>query len=148
MLVWSKGLSVILNIINPFPTVHNNCFLSLLLMYFVGIYCKQNGTRSDSECPFPIKMGILANSEDPDQITHNVVFHLGLHCFQTQNNLQRKKYNHFCKYGLIYTMDYPELTVSTPLVQKGLMNNNSVNKPKHNENLAATCDFQQCGILT
>ena len=70
---------MILIIINPFPAIHNNCFLlSLLLMYIGGIYCKQNGTRS--ECSFTIKMGILANSEDPDQIKHNLVFHQGLHC--------------------------------------------------------------------
>ena len=25
-------------------------------------------------------MGILANSEDPDEMPHNVAFHLGLHC--------------------------------------------------------------------
>ena len=109
------------------------------------------GTRS--ECPFTIKMGILANSEDPDQITHNVVFHQGLHCFQRQNNLQSKKYNNFWKYGLnIYNglSQYPDLTVSilTPLLQKGLMNNDSINKPEHNDNWAATSDFQQCGILT
>ena len=26
------------------------------------------------------KMGILANSEDPDEMQHNAAFHQGLHC--------------------------------------------------------------------
>ena len=25
-------------------------------------------------------MGILANSQDPDEMQHNAAFHLGLHC--------------------------------------------------------------------
>ena len=32
---------------NPSPAIYNNCYLlSLLLMYFGGIYCKQYGPRS------------------------------------------------------------------------------------------------------
>ena len=27
-------------------------------------------------------MGTLANSEDPDEMLHNVAFHQGLHCLQ------------------------------------------------------------------
>ena len=28
------------------------------------------------------EMGILANSEDPDEMQHNAAFHQGLHCLQ------------------------------------------------------------------
>ena len=29
-------------------------------------------------------MGTLANSEDPDDMLHNVAFHQGLHCLRKQ----------------------------------------------------------------
>ena len=35
-------------------------------------------------------MGTLANSEDPDEMQHNAVFHQGLHCL-LRLNLQRQK---------------------------------------------------------
>ena len=40
-------------------------------------------------------MDTLANSEDPDEMTHNVAFHQGLiHCLiLTKNDLQKKKSN-------------------------------------------------------
>ena len=37
--------------------------------------------------------GILANSEDPDEMSQNVAFHQGLHCLLTiKNKLQGLKY--------------------------------------------------------
>ena len=30
-------------------------------------------------------MGTFANSEDPDEMPHNVAFHRGLHCLLRQN---------------------------------------------------------------
>ena len=39
-------------------------------------------------------MRTLANSENPDEMSHNVTFHLGLHCLlNKKKDLQRKKYN-------------------------------------------------------
>ena len=40
-------------------------------------------------------MGILANSEDPDEMPHNAVLYQSLHCLLKQNVLQRKNYNIF-----------------------------------------------------
>ena len=37
-------------------------------------------------------MGILANSEDPDEMQHHAAFHLGLQCLLRSNNLQGQKY--------------------------------------------------------
>ena len=70
--------------------------------------------------------GTLANSEDPDETSHDAAFHQGLHCLQRQN-LSSEKDVHFylffffflgggggfitC-YPSIYTMDYSDLTVS------------------------------------
>ena len=36
-------------------------------------------------------MGTLANSEDPDEMPHNVAFHLGLHCLLRHNPSSEKK---------------------------------------------------------
>ena len=54
---------------NPFSATNNSCCpLSLLLMYFGGLYCKQDGPRSDSSlrrslkgmyyCPIEIINGL------------------------------------------------------------------------------------------
>ena len=55
------------------------------------------------------KMGTLANSENPDEISHNAAFHQGLHCLLRKINLQGK--NFFFLFEIItfdrsiYTMD-------------------------------------------
>ena len=41
-------------------------------------------------------MHTLANSEDPDEMTHYVAFHQGLYCL-LRNNRSEKKYNIFIK---------------------------------------------------
>ena len=60
-------------------------------------------------------MGILANSEDPDEMKHNVAFHRGLHCLLEKMDLQRKKYNIFFEIitrdPSIYTMDHHDFIV-------------------------------------
>ena len=38
-------------------------------------------------------MGIFTNSEDPDEMPHNVAFHQGLNCCKGKNDLQTKDYN-------------------------------------------------------
>ena len=35
-------------------------------------------------------MGTMANSEDPDEMPHNAVFHQGLHCLLRQINLRER----------------------------------------------------------
>ena len=44
-------------------------------------------------------MGPLANSEDPNEMQHNVAFHQGLHCLLRQIDLQRNTI-FFCNYNL------------------------------------------------
>ena len=62
-------------------------------------------------------MGSLTNSEDPDEMPHDVAFHQGLHLLLKQKDLQGKKNVFFfvCGgggggnitfYPLIYTMDH------------------------------------------
>ena len=36
-------------------------------------------------------MGTLANSEDPDEMPHNVAFHQGLHCLLRQTPFPEKE---------------------------------------------------------
>ena len=55
-------------------------------------------------------MGTLANSEDPDEMPHNVAFHQGLHCLLRQNlsSVQEIQYSFLiliCE-CLIHTMDF------------------------------------------
>ena len=41
-------------------------------------------------------MGTLANSEDPDKMSHNAAFHHGLHCLLRQNqSLKKEKHSFF-----------------------------------------------------
>ena len=40
-------------------------------------------------------MGTLANSEDPDEMPHNVAFHQGLHCLLSQNRYSGKEMQYF-----------------------------------------------------
>ena len=61
------------------------------------------------------KMCTFANSEDPDDIPHNVVFHQSLHCLLRQIDLRRKKYK-ICLEIItcdpsIYIMDHLDLTL-------------------------------------
>ena len=37
-------------------------------------------------------MGTLTNSEDPDEMPHNTVFHQGLHCLLRQNPSSEKEW--------------------------------------------------------
>ena len=41
-------------------------------------------------------MGTLANSEYPDKILHNAVFHQCLHCLLRQNRTSEKEIQYFC----------------------------------------------------
>ena len=47
-------------------------------------------------------MRAFANSEDPDEMPHNVKFHQGLHFLKTKNDLHRKKIFLF----VIYTVGH------------------------------------------
>ena len=37
-------------------------------------------------------MSTYTNSDDPDEMQHNEVFHQGLHCLLRQNDIQEKIY--------------------------------------------------------
>ena len=74
-------------------------------------------------------MGILANSEDPDEMQHNAAFHQGLHCLLRLKQHSETKIHHnletFTCDRLKYTMNSPRLTVSiweNPSEYKGLSN--------------------------
>ena len=41
--------------------------------------------------------GTLANSEDPDEMPHNVAFHQGLHCLLRLNRSSEKEIQYFKK---------------------------------------------------
>ena len=60
-------------------------------------------------------MGTLANSEDPDEMTHRVAFHHGLHCLPRQNGCLKKEKQDFLDITTrdpsIYTMDHHVLIV-------------------------------------
>ena len=60
-------------------------------------------------------MGIMANSEDPDEMLHKAAFHQGLHCLLRLSNLLGQKYIFFYRLTsnpLIYKMDNSILIVS------------------------------------
>ena len=40
-------------------------------------------------------MGILENSEDPDEMPHNAAFHQGLHCLLRQNRSSEKEMQYY-----------------------------------------------------
>ena len=50
-------------------------------------------------------MQTLENSEDPDEMPHNVAFHQGLHCLPRKKQ-SREKYNFIWKLKLVYTSDF------------------------------------------
>ena len=50
-------------------------------------------------------MGSFTNSGDPDEMTHNVAFHHGLHCLIRSKDLQTKKNISFLKKLLPDTLD-------------------------------------------
>ena len=58
----------------------------------------------------------MGNSEDPDEMPHNVSFHRGLHCLLRQNLSSEKRIQYFLETVTcdpsIYTMVHPDLTVS------------------------------------
>ena len=63
-------------------------------------------------------MGTYANSEDQDEMLQIAAFHQNLHCLLSQNQSSEKKVQHFlkiisCDPSILYTMDHPDLTVST-----------------------------------
>ena len=55
------------------------------------------------------------DSEDPDEMLHNVAFHKGLHCFLRQNLSSEKEIQYFWEIitcdPSIYAMDYPDLFI-------------------------------------
>ena len=59
-------------------------------------------------------MDTLANSEDPDEMSHNAAFHQVLHCLLRQN-LHRDRntiiFRNFNFDPAIYTMDHSDLIV-------------------------------------
>ena len=59
----------------------------------------------------------MAINEDPDEMAHKAAFHQGLHCLLRQNLSSEKEYNIFFEIIIcdpsIYTIDHPDLTVST-----------------------------------
>ena len=61
-------------------------------------------------------MGTLANSEDPDEVPHNVAFHQGLHCLLSQNRSSEKEIQYVLEIitcdPSIYTMNHQDLTVT------------------------------------
>ena len=60
-------------------------------------------------------MGILTNSEDPDEMLHNVAFHQGLHCLLRQNQSSEKEIEYFLQIitcgPSLYLMDHPGFIV-------------------------------------
>ena len=56
-------------------------------------------------------MDTLTNSEDPDEMPHNVAFHQGLHCLQRQNRSSENEIQYFLEIltcdPSMYIMDYP-----------------------------------------
>ena len=61
-------------------------------------------------------MGTLANSEDLNEMSHNMAFPQGLHCLLRQNWSSEKDKKKFLEIiscdPSIYTRDHPNLTVS------------------------------------
>ena len=59
----------------------------------------------------------MADSADPDEMPHKAAFHQGLHCLLRQNQSSEKEIQYFLEiitHNLsIYTMDHPDLTVSS-----------------------------------
>ena len=52
-------------------------------------------------------MGTLANSEDPDEMSHNAAFLHGLHCLLRQNSsLKKEKQSFFGNYNLCFLKIY------------------------------------------
>ena len=72
-------------------------------------------------------MGTLANSEDPDEMLHNVAFHQGLHLLLRQDRSLEKEIQYFFRIVTcdpsLYIMDHLDIAVSNfmenPLVLKG-----------------------------
>ena len=62
-------------------------------------------------------LGTLANSEDPDEMLHNLAFHVGQHCLLRQNQSSEKKYKMFLEIITydpsiyIYIMDHLDIIV-------------------------------------
>ena len=61
-------------------------------------------------------MHLLANSEDPDEMPHNVAFHQGLHNLLRQKRSSEKEIQFYLEIitcnPSIYTMDHPKFIVS------------------------------------
>ena len=73
-------------------------------------------------------MSTLVNSEDPDEMLHNVAFHQGLHylLIQKQTSVKNTNLQRIWKLYPVtpYTMDHPKLIASTQkiesIIHKGL----------------------------
>ena len=74
-------------------------------------------------------MHTLTNSEDPDEMPHNVTFHQGVHCLlrHTQSSEEGNtiSFSDITCDPSIYTMDHTKFIVSmrrkNPLLHKGLV---------------------------
>ena len=53
----------------------------VFFLYLCGTYQKQL-TLCIRETPKWVLTGTVTSSEDPDEMPHNVAFHLGLHCLK------------------------------------------------------------------
>ena len=61
-----------------------------------------------------LKMDILTNSEDPDEMPHNAAFHQGLYCFLRQKQSPEKiqfSLEIIMWHPSIYIMDHPKCIV-------------------------------------
>ena len=83
-------------------------------------------------------MGILTNSENPNEMLHNVAFHQGLHCLLRQNRSSEGK-NTFKKKitsdSSKYTMDHPDLIVRSFM-------DNSFGPKRVYSSCKSTCTFR------
>ena len=61
-------------------------------------------------------MHTLANSEDPDEMSHNAAIHQGLHCLLQQKQSSEKEIQFYLKSITCdhsnHTMDHPKFIVS------------------------------------
>ena len=71
--MWCSTLDILMNPSIWFDTMSQGWFI----VYIKG---SQVGISKLRHTPVPEYFFILANSKDPDEMPHNVAFHLGLHC--------------------------------------------------------------------
>ena len=69
-------------------------------------------------------MHFVANSEDPDEMPHNVAFHQGLHWSTKTTFRERKKYNFYLEFITRGPMLLYHTRRKNPLVHKEINFNN------------------------